>query len=93
MRDVVALEEDVDAAGQDEPHDGEELGGGEGRVEGGGGAVGAGEEGGADGEEDGEQIGDAVFVGGVGGDFDAEGIISVWRGFHENGCGVRGGHC
>lgn len=74
---VVAFEEEVDGAGQDEPHGGRELAGREVRVEASGDKVGRGEEGEAGAEEDAEERRYRPFVRGVAIDVGVEGVVGV----------------
>nr|POE86489.1 hypothetical protein CFP56_46673 [Quercus suber] len=77
VRGVVALEEDVDAARQHEPHDGEQLAAAQRRLRAPRDDEGQGEEGGAGAEEDAQQCRHAPFIGGVVGDDGVVGIVGV----------------
>jgi hypothetical protein len=79
IHDVVSFEEDVDAAGEDEPQQGEELGFGEVGLQALGDEVGAAEEDGAGAEEDGEDGGHAGLVGDVARDGGAQRVVVVGR--------------
>jgi hypothetical protein len=79
VHDVVSFEEDVNAAGEDEPQQGEELGFGEVGLQALGDEVGAAEEDGAGAEEDGEDGGHAGLVGDVARDGGAQRVVVVGR--------------
>lgn len=84
---VVAFEEDVDAAGEDEPHYREKFGVGQGGLQLFGDEVGAAEEGEAGAKEGGEEDGDAGCVGEVAWYRGVQGVVGVGE-----GCGRVGRH-
>lgn len=93
VHDVIAFEEDVDATGEDEPEQGEELGAREVGLQALGDEVGAAEEDCAGAEEDGQDGGHAGLVGDVARDGGAQRVVVVGR-VGEDLAGVAGQvHC